>query len=124
MYTTLLRVYHIMAPITSSLVRGANGLPPRFSLSHSYLPSFLIPPPSPPLLQGKSHDGMVDVWCLGVLLFEFLTGYPPFEAEGHNETYRRIVRVDLKFPAVRWTCQRVACSPMEVSFPWSMHRPP
>jgi serine/threonine protein kinase len=87
---------------------------------------FIFPhgPATPPLLQGKSHDGMVDVWCLGVLLFEFLTGYPPFEAEGHNETYRRIVRVDLKFPAVRWTCQRGSCSSMEVSFPWSMHRPP
>jgi len=25
-------------------------------------------------------------------------GNPPFEAEGHKETYRRITKVDLKFP--------------------------
>jgi len=33
-----------------------------------------------------------------VLCYEFLVGKPPFEAEGHHETYRRISRVDLKFP--------------------------
>jgi serine/threonine protein kinase len=51
--------------------------------------------------QGRSHDEMVDVWSLGVLLYEFLVGHPPFEAEGHSATYRRIARVDLHFPPVR-----------------------
>lgn len=35
---------------------------------------------------------------LGVLMYEFLVGTPPFEAEGHSATYRRISRVDLRFP--------------------------
>jgi serine/threonine protein kinase len=52
----------------------------------------------PEMVEGREHDEMVDVWGLGVLLYEFLTGYPPFEAEGHSATYRRISRVDLKFP--------------------------
>ena len=34
----------------------------------------------------------------GVLCYEFLYGQPPFEAAGHSETYKRILRVDLKFP--------------------------
>jgi hypothetical protein len=38
-----------------------------------------------------------------VLMYEFLVGSPPFEAEGHTQTYRRISRVDLKFPPVRFT---------------------
>ena len=52
----------------------------------------------PEMVEGREHDEMVDVWSLGVLLYEFLVGKPPFEAEGHNATYRRISRVDLRFP--------------------------
>lgn len=35
---------------------------------------------------------------MGVLTYEFLYGTPPFEAEGHTNTYRRITSVDLRFP--------------------------
>lgn len=52
----------------------------------------------PEMVEGRDHDEKVDVWALGVLLFEFLVGNPPFEAEGHSATYRRISRVDLRFP--------------------------
>ncbi len=57
------------------------------------------PPPEPPTVQNKEHDHTVDNWSLGVLAYEFLCGSPPFEAEGHSETYRRIVNVNLRFPA-------------------------
>eukprot|EP00243_Klebsormidium_subtile_P013813 TRINITY_DN9388_c0_g1_i1.p1 TRINITY_DN9388_c0_g1~~TRINITY_DN9388_c0_g1_i1.p1 ORF type:complete len:347 (+),score=92.39 TRINITY_DN9388_c0_g1_i1:560-1600(+) len=53
----------------------------------------------PEMVEGREHDAMVDVWSLGVLLFEFLFGVPPFEAAGHSETYKRILRVDLQYPA-------------------------
>jgi len=59
----------------------------------------------PEMVEGKEHDRAVDVWSLGVLCYEFLFGSPPFEAEGHSETYRRILKVDLVFPA------SPACSP-------------
>eukprot|EP00616_Rhizochromulina_sp_CCMP1243_P001428 CAMPEP_0118972094 /NCGR_PEP_ID=MMETSP1173-20130426/8519_1 /TAXON_ID=1034831 /ORGANISM="Rhizochromulina marina cf, Strain CCMP1243" /LENGTH=299 /DNA_ID=CAMNT_0006921611 /DNA_START=21 /DNA_END=920 /DNA_ORIENTATION=- len=52
----------------------------------------------PEMIEGRDHDEKVDLWSLGVLMFEFLVGNPPFEAEGHTQTYRRISRVDLKFP--------------------------
>ena len=51
------------------------------------------------MVEGRDHDEKVDNWALGVLLYEFLFGGPPFEAEGHTATYRRISRVDLRFPA-------------------------
>lgn len=52
----------------------------------------------PEMIEGRDHDEQVDVWSLGILMYEFLVGCPPFEAEGHSATYRRISRVDLKFP--------------------------
>lgn len=52
----------------------------------------------PEMIENKDHDHTVDIWALGVLAYEFLVGSPPFEAEGNSETYRRIVKVDLKFP--------------------------
>jgi aurora kinase len=52
----------------------------------------------PEMVEGSLHDACVDVWSLGVLCYEFLYGNPPFEAAGHSETYKRILRVDLKFP--------------------------
>ena len=55
--------------------------------------------PSPGDGGGRDHDAAVDVWSLGVLAYEFLCGVPPFEAEGHSETYKRILRVDLNFPS-------------------------
>jgi len=50
----------------------------------------------PEMIENKDHDHTVDIWALGVLAYEFLCGHPPFEAEGHSETYRRIVKVDLQ----------------------------
>ncbi len=44
-------------------------------------------------------SSQVDVWTLGILMYEFLVGVPPFEAEGTTETYQRITTIDLKFPS-------------------------
>ncbi|XP_011357224.1 aurora kinase B isoform X1 [Pteropus vampyrus] len=52
----------------------------------------------PEMIEGRTHNEKVDLWCIGVLCYELLVGNPPFESASHNETYRRIVKVDLKFP--------------------------
>lgn len=52
----------------------------------------------PEMVEGRAHDAAVDVWSLGVLAYEFLVGGPPFEAAGHSDTYKRILRVDLRWP--------------------------
>ncbi|XP_055452131.1 aurora kinase A [Psammomys obesus] len=52
----------------------------------------------PEMIEGRMHDEKVDLWSLGVLCYEFLVGMPPFEAHTHQETYRRISRVEFTFP--------------------------
>lgn len=41
---------------------------------------------------------MLELFFLGVLCYEFLTGNPPFECKEQNETYKRIREVDFVFP--------------------------
>jgi aurora kinase len=45
----------------------------------------------PEMVEGREHDAAVDCWSLGVLAYEFLVGAAPFEAPGHQDTYRRWV---------------------------------
>ncbi|XP_013373787.1 PREDICTED: aurora kinase A isoform X2 [Chinchilla lanigera] len=52
----------------------------------------------PEMIEGRMHDEKVDLWSLGVLCYEFLVGNPPFEAHTHQETYKRISRVEYTFP--------------------------
>lgn len=52
----------------------------------------------PEMVKGDSHDKSVDIWSVGVLLYEFLVGKPPFEAPTYDETYRRILNAQFIFP--------------------------
>lgn len=46
----------------------------------------------------KSYDKSIDIWSLGILAFEFVTGKPPFETGSHHETKSRIRNLDFSFP--------------------------
>eukprot|EP00808_Paulinella_micropora_P025579 g655.t1 len=52
----------------------------------------------PEMIQGELHGHEVDVWSLGILTYEFLTGHPPFESKGYNETYRAILAGQVQYP--------------------------
>ncbi|KAJ2820208.1 spindle assembly checkpoint kinase [Coemansia sp. 'formosensis'] len=53
----------------------------------------------PEMVEGRDHNESVDLWSLGVLMYEFLVGVPPFEdLQSHKATYRRIAKVDLHIP--------------------------
>ncbi|XP_037311833.2 serine/threonine-protein kinase greatwall [Pungitius pungitius] len=53
---------------------------------------------APELLLGKPHDCMVDWWALGVCLFEFLTGVPPFNDETPQLVFHNILNKDIPWP--------------------------
>ncbi|SHO76400.1 Similar to S.cerevisiae protein YPK1 (Serine/threonine protein kinase) [Malassezia sympodialis ATCC 42132] len=54
---------------------------------------------APELLLGRGYTKAVDWWTLGVLLYEMLTGLPPFFSEDVNEMYHKILHEPLMFPA-------------------------
>ncbi|KAJ8932595.1 hypothetical protein NQ318_023377, partial [Aromia moschata] len=53
----------------------------------------------PEMVCGKTHNEKVDLWSLGVLCYEFLTGKPPFESSSYDETYKRISKAQFSFPS-------------------------
>jgi serine/threonine protein kinase len=52
----------------------------------------------PEMVDEKGHDTCADIWCLGVLLYEMLTGTTPFKASGKEKTMKNIISQGVKFP--------------------------
>lgn len=44
---------------------------------------------APEVIQNKGHTAAVDWWALGILIYEFLTGYPPFWHNNPIEIYKQ-----------------------------------
>eukprot|EP00005_Dracoamoeba_jomungandri_P010332 CAMPEP_0174273608 /NCGR_PEP_ID=MMETSP0439-20130205/55147_1 /TAXON_ID=0 /ORGANISM="Stereomyxa ramosa, Strain Chinc5" /LENGTH=445 /DNA_ID=CAMNT_0015364877 /DNA_START=50 /DNA_END=1387 /DNA_ORIENTATION=- len=53
---------------------------------------------APEMSEKRCYDKQIDVWGVGVLLYEMLVGDPPFEHEDVAETHRRIVDGDYRIP--------------------------
>ena len=53
---------------------------------------------SPEMLLKKGHGLGIDIWCLGVLLYEMLVGQPPFKSPDKGTLYKLIIEAQLKFP--------------------------
>uniref|UniRef100_A0A1I8BUX2 Aurora kinase n=1 Tax=Meloidogyne hapla TaxID=6305 RepID=A0A1I8BUX2_MELHA len=56
---------------------------------------------SPEMILNKEHDHNVDNWSVGVLLYEFIVGKPPFEHQKHAETLDCIRNLLLLKPTAR-----------------------
>ncbi|XP_020107996.1 serine/threonine-protein kinase AtPK2/AtPK19-like [Ananas comosus] len=54
---------------------------------------------APEIIHGKGHDKAADWWSVGILLFEMLTGKPPFVGGNRNKVQQKIMREKIKLPA-------------------------
>ena len=53
---------------------------------------------APEIIQSKGHGKAVDWWAVGVLIYELLTGYPPFYDENPFGIYQLVLAGKVEFP--------------------------
>ena len=54
---------------------------------------------APEMLKKEGHDHRIDIWSIGVLMFELLAGYSPFSAKSNQDLYQNIRKLKIHWPA-------------------------
>lgn len=54
---------------------------------------------SPEIVQGRGHDKAADWWSVGILMYEMLTGKPPYRGGNRQKIQEKIVKDKIKLPA-------------------------
>lgn len=55
---------------------------------------------APEVILGQGHGKPVDWWALGVILYEFLVGFPPFYADTPAQIFENIVSLNVLWPEI------------------------
>ena len=62
---------------------------------------------APEILLNQGHGTPVDWWTLGVLVYELMLGYPPFEGGTPLALYKDIVRNQPRYPRTMGSAAQV-----------------
>lgn len=54
---------------------------------------------APEMVQGHGHNHTLDLWSLGVLLYEMVVGRPPFQSTDHAQLISKILSLDIRYTA-------------------------
>jgi len=54
---------------------------------------------APEVIKGEEYTKAIDWWSVGTLIYEMLTGLPPFYTEDEENMYHKIMTADLAIPA-------------------------
>ncbi|XP_065852537.1 serine/threonine-protein kinase AtPK2/AtPK19-like [Euphorbia lathyris] len=54
---------------------------------------------APEIVLGRGHDKAADWWSVGILLYEMLTGKPPYTGGNRDKIQQKIVKDKMKLPA-------------------------
>ncbi len=52
---------------------------------------------APEIVEEKEYNESIDVWCVGILMYEMLFGFPPFHSKTKEETFEKIRNQRLVF---------------------------
>ena len=54
---------------------------------------------APEMIMGSGHSFKLDIWTLGILLYEMTHGYAPFTAKKEVDKAQQILNIEIKFGA-------------------------
>jgi len=73
---------------------GRNIVPKLTDWGRGYTPAYAPPEVA---IRGMRPDKQADIWSFGVVLYEFLTGYNPFQGKDNIETLKKIAEYEPDF---------------------------
>lgn len=53
---------------------------------------------APEVIKRQGHNKTVDWWCLGCIIYEMVTGFPPYRSQNRMELFESILYQPLQIP--------------------------
>jgi Serine/threonine protein kinase len=84
-----------VGPCIRSKIKGKRSVEPLIVISWNICHNTLDL--APEIVDHVEYDKSVDIWCLGILFYEMVYGFPPFASKSKEETFDKIKKKVLIF---------------------------